>query len=86
MKDSAPQVKGTLEFIRLARKDPGSPEQSHKATVAQTQSIAAVWWPAYSRLSVEDSRRIMAAKTQTELRRAVRGKAPIKPLACIVLW
>jgi hypothetical protein len=64
LNDSIVQIKSTLEFIRLTRKDSGSAEQSHKAAVAHAQSIEAVCWSPHSRLSADGYQRIMAAKTQ----------------------
>jgi hypothetical protein len=73
LNESIVQIKSTLEFIRLTRKDSGSPEQSHRAAVGPAQSIEAVCWSPHSRLSAEGYQRIMAAKTQELCWTLLRG-------------
>jgi hypothetical protein len=64
LNESLTQIKNTLEFIRVIRKDPGSPEESQRKALAHAQSIEAVCWSPHSHISTDIYQRIMAAKTQ----------------------
>jgi hypothetical protein len=81
LNESVAQIKVVLEFIRLARKDPGSPESSHKVALEHAQSIEAVCWSPHSRLTADVYQRIMAAKTQELCRMLLRNALPTIDLA-----
>jgi hypothetical protein len=63
LNDCVAHIKSVLEFIRLSRGDPGTPEDSHRQAVVHAQSIEAVCWSPHLHLSSENYQKIMAAKT-----------------------
>jgi hypothetical protein len=76
LNDSVHQIKAVLDFIRLVRREPASPEDSHRQALAHAQSIEAVCWRPHSRLPADVYQRMMSAKTQEVCRTILRTSLP----------